>query len=68
MTRRASRWSLDNKKSGSGCSDPTSAGVFANDGVLQPSDVKTKRLEGLAAGVWTIRKAEAAVLQKLNAN
>ena len=42
-------------------SDPTSAGAFTNDGALQPSDVKAKRLEGLAAEVWTLEKRKRLV-------
>ncbi|WP_203338955.1 hypothetical protein [Planococcus beijingensis] len=40
---------------------PTSAGSLAGNGVSVPLLERLKRLEGLAAGVWTIRKAKVPV-------
>ncbi|TWT05486.1 hypothetical protein FQV26_13730 [Planococcus sp. CPCC 101016] len=56
MTLESGRWSLDTKKSGSSRLAPTSAGSFVSNGVLQPFLAKLKRLEELAAGVWTTTK------------
>ncbi|WP_142826196.1 hypothetical protein [Planococcus soli] len=64
MTQGSGRWSLDKKKSGSSRLAPTSAGSLTDNGGFQPLPVWLKRLEELAAGVWTKKSESARVALK----
>ncbi|GKW47579.1 hypothetical protein [Planococcus sp. NCCP-2050] len=61
MTRRASRWSLDNTKSGSARVDSTGIRRFGEAAFFSRTAGVAYDPENLGAGVWTIRKAKAAI-------
>ncbi|WP_142827882.1 hypothetical protein [Planococcus soli] len=60
MTLESGFWSLDKEKRKRPCS-PDKRWKFYREWRSLPFLVKLKRLEGLGAGVWTTRKAEAPV-------